>query len=61
MMFTCVRSPFCLAGAWVLVQAWRASERTDADVKVVSSMRHGCMNWWLTPTHPNTLMKCNQM
>ena len=56
-MFACVRSPVCLACAWILEQAWRVSVGTDADVKEVSWLRYVYMNWWLTPPPPINLRK----
>ena len=58
LMTACVRSPVCLACAWILVQACQASVGTDVDGKSCL-MRLGDMNWWLTPTPSNNLMKCN--
>ena len=37
-MFARVRLPNCLTCTWVLVQTWRASLATHADVKVVLSV-----------------------
>ena len=50
----CMCSFTCLS--WILVQACQASVGMDVDGK---SCFIGDINWWLTPTPSNNLMKCN--